>query len=410
MYSQEEDAAAGTPKQTYPCYYYPAAGRVKLPNGHIITRPMGDEPDEEGGVPEINPEWVKLLQQLEAKAPEPEVVEKAEGEEDEEEEAEKEEEEAEEGEDFEASARAEARADAAAAVLLLVKEEENRVPLVEAGLLPMLKLVLEESSGECQMDALRTLWWLKTSEDTAVPMAEAGIVQPVAAIMNRKAGAADSSPTTVAAPEPEPEDTKKAKKKSKKQLELERQQEEEAAEKEAASANLLVEAHAKSLDVLVKMTYFEKTRVKMNEMGAVQGLLPILAQQENPAERAEACTAIDNLSSPMSFRVSIANLGVVPMLVAILQDAEESTRIKAKAQHTLANLCEPFENRTLLLKEKLLQQLLGVVQQDRDLTSRSRAEALRGLSALATHGLKCRKLKQQLDKDNVFAVVRGCIM
>ena len=55
--------------------------------------------------------------------------------------------------------------------------------------------------------------------------------------------------------------------------------------------------------------------------------------------------------------------------------------------------------------------LLGVVQKDSAIeTSMARAEALRGLSNLAQHGLRCKTVEGQLERYKAFEIIRTAVV
>ena len=82
---------------------------------------------------------------------------------------------------------------------------------------------------------------------------------------------------------------------------------------------------------------------------------------------------------------------------------------RSTAVRVLALLSAPFETR-LEVATTAAPTLVSVVQQDADAaTSMARAEALTGLSRLAQHGLRCKRLEAELERMDVFAQLRACV-
>ena len=108
----------------------------------------------------------------------------------------------------------------------------------------------------------------------------------------------------------------------------------------------------------------------------------------------------------------VTDAGVVAALSTLLGadfgGLDGRPRARSTCLRVLSNLSACFAVRKPMLD--VVPALLGVVQKEGvNETSMARAEALRGLSNLAQHGLRCKTCEGQLERANVFAKIREAV-
>jgi len=317
----------------------------------------------------------------------------------------------------------EQRSEAASTVAQLAASDdaEWNASAIEGGLLAALGVALVQGSGEARDDCLRALLSLSSGLPGAQLLGAADLLDALLSTLDPLIPV-PPAPVVEGGDEEEKEgvaDGKEAEAEAEAEVEAEEEQEEEKAGDEDAEEAF--QPCARGFDVLERICAGDGRDVRA-ELVQHAGLRQLLLKGVGSAADDDAgvsqlaalscLVVLSRAGDAEAQSVLVAEAGVVGVLSALLgpdfDGLDGRPRARSTCLRVLSNLTASFDVRKPMLD--VVPMLLGVVQKDSTIeTSMARAEALRGLSNLAQHGLRCKTVEGQLERYKAFEIIRTAV-